>query len=81
MLANFVAAISSGDALIAPARDGLNSLALANAMLLSTWESRAVSLPLASDCYQQALQQRLDASSLRQKADIDANIDMSASYR
>lgn len=81
VLANFAAAIQSGEPLIAPASDGLNSLALANAMLLSTWESREVSLPLASDVYQRALQQRLDGSSLRQKADIDANIDMSASYR
>lgn len=81
VLANFVAAINSGEALIAPASEGLNSLALANAMLLSTWESRQVDLPLASDSYQRALQQRLASSSLRQKADIDANIDMSASYR
>lgn len=81
VLANFVAAIGSGDTLIAPAREGLDSLALANAMLLSTWESREVCLPLASDSYQRALQQRVKNSSLREKADIDANIDMSASYR
>lgn len=81
VLANFVAAILEGEALIAPAAEGLNSLALANAMLLSTWESREVGLPLDSQVYQAALQQRQRSSQLRQKADIDAHIDMDASYR
>ena len=81
VLANFAAAVLKGESLIAPAADGLDSLALANAMLLSTWESREVHLPLDSEVYQRALAQRLEGSSLREKADIEANIDMGASYR
>ncbi len=81
VLANFAAAVLEGEPLIAPAADGLDSLALANAMLLSTWESREVHLPLDSAVYQRALAQRLEGSSLREKADIEANIDMGASYR
>jgi predicted dehydrogenase len=81
VLSNFAAAILSGEALIAPAADGLDSLALANAMLLSTWEGAPVSLPLDSARYQRALDQRIAGSSLRKKADIDANIDMGDSYR
>lgn len=81
VMANFARAISRGDPLLAPASDGLASLALANAMLLSTWETREVTLPLDSAAYQQALEQRLANSRLRRKAQIDANIDMSASYR
>jgi predicted dehydrogenase len=78
---NFVRAVLQGDALIAPASEGLNSLALANAMLLSTWQQRPIDLPLDSDAYQSQLEQHLKHSALRQKADIQANIDMSKSYR
>tara|TARA_R110002049_G_scaffold177382_16_gene344566 strand:+ start:1678 stop:2832 length:1155 start_codon:yes stop_codon:yes gene_type:complete len=78
---NFVAAILRGDELLAPARAGLDSLALANAMLLSTWEARTVPLPLDSAHYQQVLAERIEGSTLRRKADIEATVDMSASYR
>jgi predicted dehydrogenase len=78
---NFVDAILRGATLLAPAAAGLDSLALANAMLLSTWEARVVTLPLDSVCYHQALAQRIAGSTLRRKANIEATVDMSASYR
>ena len=81
VLANFAAAIVRDEPLIAPASEGLHSLALANAMLLSTWESREVSFPLDAAAYQLALDQRIAGSSLRQKSNLKANVDMSASYR
>ena len=81
VLNNFVAAIPRGEALVAPAADGLDSLSLANAMLLSTWEDSRVELPLDARRYQRALGQRLEDSGLREKADIEASIDMGASYR
>ncbi|MCB1705019.1 MAG: Gfo/Idh/MocA family oxidoreductase [Halioglobus sp.] len=81
VMGNFAAAILRGEELLAPAAAGLDSLALANAMLLSTWEARTVDLPLDSGHYQQQLAQRIATSSLRRKADIQASIDMSASYR
>jgi predicted dehydrogenase len=81
VLDNFTAAILGNQELIAPAAEGLNSLALANSMLLSTWEECRVDLPLAPQQYQQALQQRLGSSSLREKANIKAQVDMGASYR
>ena len=78
---NFVDAILRGATLLAPAAAGLDSLALANAMLLSTWEARVVALPLDSVGYHQALAQRIAGSTLRRKANIEATVDMSASYR
>jgi predicted dehydrogenase len=81
VLGNFTAAILRGEALVAPAEDGLDSLALANAMVLSTWENDTVALPMDSGHYQRALEERLATSVLRAKADIEANVDMSASYR
>jgi predicted dehydrogenase len=81
MLQNFVDAISSGAELIAPALQGLDSLALANAILLSSWQGQRVTLPLDSFAYQQQLEIRLARSSLRQKADIEVHVDMEKSYR
>lgn len=81
VLSNFVAAIARDVPLIAPAAEGLHSLALANAMLLSTWENRSVELPLDSAAYQQQLAEHLAVSRLRQKADIQATVDMSQSFR
>ena len=81
IIANFVDAIIDKKALIAPAKDGLNSLAMANAILLSAWTGKKVSFPLDSKVYQAALDQKLVHSSLREKANIDVNIDMESSYR
>jgi predicted dehydrogenase len=78
---NFVDAILDGTSLIAPAEEGLNSLSIANAVLLSSWSGAPVSLPLDSRVYQLALDQRLAQSSLRQKADIEAVVDMEKSFR
>lgn len=81
VLGNFARAILNNETLIAPAGEGIHSLALANSMLLSTWGGKAIALPLDKNRYQQALDQRIAKSSLRDKADIKANVDMSASYR
>lgn len=45
MLENFRDAALSGAALIAPGKEGKNSLTLSNAMYLSDWEHRMVALP------------------------------------
>lgn len=81
VLSNFCAAILRGEALLAPAREGMNSLALANAMLLSTWEDAAISLPLDSARYHDALRQKMSGSTLREKSSQAAKVDMNASYR
>src|SRR5690606_17392161 len=81
VIQNFIDAIREQTTLIAPAEQGLHSLALANAILLSSWENKAVALPLDSARYQQALEQRIAQSSLRRKADIEVSIDMTKSYR
>lgn len=81
VIQNFIDAIRAQAPLIAPADQGLHSLALANAILLSSWEHKAVALPLDSATYQRALEQRIAQSSLRKKADIEVSIDMTKSYR
>ena len=81
LMNNFIDAIVHGAALIAPAEQGLASLDMANAMLLSTWQQQPVTLPLDRQVYQHALDAKIAQSALRQKSDRPATVDMSASYR
>jgi predicted dehydrogenase len=68
ILRNFADAILDGAPLIAPAADGIRSVELANAMLLSTWENKAVSLPLDGKRYEKFLNQQIAASKKRKSS-------------
>ncbi|MBN1555242.1 MAG: Gfo/Idh/MocA family oxidoreductase [Phycisphaerae bacterium] len=60
---NFVNAILDGEELIAPGEEGLNSLMLSNAMLLSQWRgNQAVKLSLDDEEFHNLLQKNIDAS-------------------
>ena len=82
ILANFVAAILDGATLIAPAREGICSLELANSFLLSSLENRSVQLPIDSALFEQHLK-KLIASSGPQKPKVvrEASDDMANSFR
>lgn len=67
ILANFVAACLQGTELIAPAAEGLASVELANAMLLSLAQRTPVELPMDASRYETVLQ-GLIASSAAQRA-------------
>jgi predicted dehydrogenase len=56
MLQNFVDAILEGAPLIAPAAEGMASVELANAMLLSALEGQTVELPLDAAAYERKLE-------------------------
>ena len=58
VLENFVSAILDGQALIAPAADGRNSVELANAILMSAWTHRTIDLPLDASAYAALLKAR-----------------------
>lgn len=82
ILANFVSAILDGAPLIAPAREGIFSLELANAFLQSSWEDRSVRLPLDASHFEQHLKQRIASSSRRApKLVREASDDMAGSFR
>src|SRR3984893_18018348 len=69
ILRNFVSAILDGTPLIAPAEEGIYSLELANAFLLSTLEDRSVQLPIDGALFEQHLK-KLIASLTRQKLKV-----------
>lgn len=78
---NFAAAINQNTPLIAPAEEGLASLDIANAILLSSWTEQKTSLPLDRQTYQQQLEDKIVDSQLRVKSNVQAKVDMSKSYR
>jgi predicted dehydrogenase len=68
ILRNFAAAILDRAPVIAPAREGIYSVELANAILLSTWTGAPVTLPLNSATYTRWLNKKIAASKRRKRA-------------
>jgi predicted dehydrogenase len=62
VLQNFTNAILSGSPLIAPAAEGIRSIELANAILLSSWKNQSIDLPMDSAEYEQQLLHRINSS-------------------
>jgi predicted dehydrogenase len=56
---DWVNAIMTGSDLLAPGIEGINSLQLANAMLLSTWIDDWVRLPIDDDLFYRKLQEKI----------------------
>jgi predicted dehydrogenase len=82
ILANFVAAILDQAPLIAPAREGIFSLELANSFLLSSLENRSIQLPLDGALFEQHLRRLISSSNLQKpKVVREATDDMSNSFR
>jgi len=82
ILANFVAAILDGAPLLAPAEEGVNSVELANAFLLSTLEDRSILLPIDPTLFEKHLQKLISSSTLKKpKIAREVADDMSKSFR
>ncbi len=61
MLADFAASIQTGTPFTAPGVQGLDEVALANAMYLSAWQERTVELPVEEVAFEAALAARIQA--------------------
>ncbi len=75
----FANAILHGDRLVAYAPEGLNSLMLGNAMMLSSFQGHPVDLPIDEEAYAAKLQE-LIATSRFKKVVRDANVDLDKSF-
>jgi predicted dehydrogenase len=62
IMKNFITAIREGVPLIAPAKEGLASVELANAMLYSSHLGETLRLPLVAEDYEKFLQQKIAES-------------------
>ncbi len=77
---NFVNAILDGEKLIAPAAEGIHSVELANAMLLSAFLGKEVALPLDGAAYEKELKKRIKASSGKKQVRAMRAADMSGTF-
>jgi predicted dehydrogenase len=62
VLQDFVDAILDGTPLLAPAREGIRSVELVNAILLSSALNQTIELPLDSAAYEKYLQEKISTS-------------------
>jgi predicted dehydrogenase len=67
ILKNFAGAILHGEPLLAPAREGIHSVELANAMLMSSFLDKTIDLPLDSKHYERLLKQKIAGSKFKKK--------------
>ena len=67
ILQNFADAIRTGAELISPAIEGIHSVELANAALLSAWDGRTIDLPMDGDRYAAILKEKGDTSTFQKK--------------
>jgi len=82
IIENFANAISTGETLIAPAVEGINSVTLANAVMLSSFLRQTVDLPLDEDAYAEKLQSLIQNSRFQKtekQVDVD-DADMGKSF-
>ncbi len=79
ILQNFTDSILDGSPLMAPGEDGLPSVELANAILLSAWTKQPVDLPLDGAVYEAALNEKIATSKPKAKPAVEAVADLSKS--
>jgi predicted dehydrogenase len=65
ILQNFTNAILKGEKLLSPAEQGIFSVELANAILLSTWQDKAIELPMSSADYERILIEKGEKSTFQ----------------
>ncbi len=78
---NFVNAIQKGEPLVAPGREGLASVELANAMLYSSLREETIALPLDGAAYEACLAQLIGNSTLKKRVVAVTNEDFTRSFK
>lgn len=81
VVSNFVGAIEGKCALEYGPEQGMLSLQIANAMLLSSWKGADVSLPICDAEYKAKLEEKMAGSVLRQNPKTDFIVDFQKSFR
>ncbi len=81
ILQNFTDAILTGKALIAPAVEGIHSVELATAMILSSIQEKTITLPLDGAVYERALKKLIKESRFEKKTTADEKpVDLSKTF-
>ncbi len=81
IMANFTEAILDRKPLIAPAAEGIHSVELGNAMLLSSFSNKTIELPLDAKAYERWLKKKIAESTFVKKTNLTpATTDFSKSF-
>ena len=80
ILNNFANAALGLEDLFVKGEEGIKSVQMMNAMLLSTWLDRAVELPIDDDLYLSHLNRRIAESTVVKRETSDVVLDISNSY-
>jgi predicted dehydrogenase len=81
VLKNWTNAILKGDELQAPGPEGIRSLELSNAMLLSAWTDGWVTLPVDEELFYEKLQERIKTSRyVKKEVDESQTVDVSGTF-
>jgi len=67
ILQNFANAILKGEPLIAPAEEGIHSVELANAMLMSGFRDSSLEMPIDAAAYAALLKEKIDSSTFEKE--------------
>jgi len=76
----FANAILKGDKLIAPAAEGIYSLTLGNAIILSSFQGYPVEIPIDEEAYEAKLQDLIRSSNFQKEVKIGGMEDLSKSF-
>ncbi len=80
IMKNFVNAILNGIPLLAPGKEGLNSLELSNGMLLSSWQDGWVDLPVDGDLFYEKLEEKIATSTFKKKKTQSKIMDVNSTF-
>jgi len=80
ILNNFTNAILGIEPLFVKGEEGIRSVQMMNAMLLSTWLNKEIELPIDDDLYLDELNRRIKESTVVKKETSDVVLDISGSY-
>ncbi len=81
VITNFVRALEGKEELDYKLSEGIKSLELANAMLMSSWTNSEVAMPLDHNAYKAELGKHLENSKLREEVQKVGTIDFSKSFK
>ncbi len=81
IIQNFANAILDGEELIADAREGLNSVMISNAIMLSSFMNKTVDIPIDGDAFEKKLGELIKNSKFKKKAGGSDKLDMEKSFK
>ncbi|MGD8515858.1 MAG: Gfo/Idh/MocA family oxidoreductase [Anaerolineae bacterium] len=81
IIKNFADAVLNGQALIAPATEGLHSVMLGNAIMLSSFQKRTLELPIDEDVYKKTLEELIQTSRFQKRTRDMDDVEMGKSFQ